>query len=48
MAEAGSHEVGGGFAAALRGCAGGGGIEAIEDKEVALGIVECGEGGHSL
>ena len=49
LAEAGSYEVGGGFAAeALRGFAGDGGIEAIEDEEVALGVIEGGEGGYSL
>lgn len=37
-----------GFAVEARGRAGGGGIETIEDKEVALGIVECGEGGDAL
>ena len=50
LAEVGLEEAGdGGFAAVvLWGCAGGGGIEAIEDEEVALGVVECGEGGYSL
>src|SRR5271163_4790846 len=37
-----------GFAAGVRGCDGGGRVEAIEDKEIAVGIVKCGEGGYSL
>ena len=37
-----------GFAVAARGLAGGGGVEAIEDEEVALGVVHGGEGGDAL
>jgi len=49
LAEAGSKHAGDeGFAVAARWSAGDGGIEAVEDEEVALGIVECGEGGDAL
>ena len=37
-----------GFAVAARWSAGDGGIEAVEDEEVALGVVECREGGDAL
>jgi hypothetical protein len=38
----------GGFATGARGWAGGGWVQAIEDEEIALGIVECGKGGYTL
>src|SRR6266550_3186727 len=49
LAEAGLKQAGDdGFAVATRGLAGGGGVEAIEDEEVALGVVHSGEGGDAL
>ena len=49
LAEARSYEVGDGFAvAALRGCAGDGGVEAIEDEEVAFGVVQGRKGSDAL
>lgn len=49
LAKGGSEHVGnGGFTVAAWGCARGGGVETVEDKEVALGVVECGEGGDAL
>ncbi len=49
LAEAGLEQAGDdGFAVAARGCAGGGGVEAVEDEEVALGVVQGGEGGDAL
>ena len=49
LAEGGLEEAGDdGFAVAARGRAGGGGVEAVEDEEVALGIVHGGEGGDAL
>ena len=49
LSEAGLEQAGDdGFAVATRGLAGGGGVEAIEDEEVALGVVHSGEGGYAL
>src|ERR1700743_2566498 len=49
LAEAGSEKAGAdGFALADWGFAGVGGIESIEDEEIAFGVVECGECGDTL
>jgi hypothetical protein len=49
LAEAGSeHAREEGFAAWMRGLARGGGVEAVEDEEIALGVVEGRESGDAL
>src|ERR1700677_4305360 len=49
LPEGSSEQVGDdGFAVRARWCAGDGGIEAVEDEEVALGVVECGKGSVPL
>ena len=49
LAEAGSEKAGAdGFALAHWGFAGVGGIESIEDQEIAFRVVECGECGDTL
>jgi len=48
LAEGGSEQVRDGFAALARGSGGGGGVEAVEDEEIALRVVECWEGGDAL
>jgi len=49
LAEAGPEQAGDdGFAVTARGFAGSGGVKTIEDQEVALGVVEGGEGGDAL